>query len=100
MRLINLPLEEALRHYQRGDLNAAEAILIGMPGHPSALHLLGVLRVQQRRLPEAVELLASARRIQPHEAQSQFNLGKVLSARVGRPRLPRRCAPRCRSIRR
>ena len=80
MRLTSLPLEEALRHYQRGDLNAAEGILIGMPGHPSALHLLGVLRVQQRRLHEAVELLARSVEIQPLEAQSQFNLGKVLSA--------------------
>jgi tetratricopeptide (TPR) repeat protein len=73
-------LVEALQHYQRGDLHAAEAILARMPDHASALHLLGVLRVQQRRLNEAAEFLIRSVEIQPREAQSQFNLGKVLSA--------------------
>src|ERR1700729_3211126 len=71
-------LEEALQKYQSGDLNAAEAILVPMRDHPTALHLLGVLRVRQGRLQEAVELLARSVALQPHEAQSQFNFGKVL----------------------
>jgi len=73
-------IEEAFQYFRQGNLAAAEAILIAMPDHPSALHLLGVLRVRQHRLPEAVELLARSVTIQPHEAQSQFNLGKVQSA--------------------
>jgi tetratricopeptide (TPR) repeat protein len=71
-------LKEALQKYQSGDLNAAEAILVPMNDHPTALHLLGVLRVRQGRLQEAVELLARSVALQPHEAQSQFNFGKVM----------------------
>jgi tetratricopeptide (TPR) repeat protein len=73
-------LEEAFQRYQRGDLEAAEAILGQMPSHPSALHLLGVLRVRQGRLEEAADSLAQSVAIQPHEAQAQFNFGKVLNA--------------------
>jgi tetratricopeptide (TPR) repeat protein len=80
MPLIETPVEEAFRHFQKNDLAAAEAILVGLPDHPSALHLLGVLRVRQHRLPEAAELLARSVAIQPREAQSQFNLGKVQAA--------------------
>jgi len=77
MQLTGVLIEEAFRHFQRDDLAAAEAILIKMPDQPSALHLLGVLRVRQHRLPEAAELLARSVAIQPREPQSQFNLGKV-----------------------
>jgi len=80
MQLIAPLLEEAFQHFQRDDLATAEAILIRIPDQPSALHLLGVLRVRQRRLPEAAELLARSVAMQPREAQSQFNLGKVLAA--------------------
>jgi tetratricopeptide (TPR) repeat protein len=80
MQLIDPLLEEAFQHFQRGDLAAAEAKLIMIPDQSSALHLLGVLRVRQQRLPEAAELLARSVAIQPRESQSQFNLGKVLVA--------------------
>jgi len=80
MQLTGTLLEEAFQHFRRNDLAAAEAILLGMPDQPSALHLLGVLRVRQQRLPEAAELIARSVAIQPREAQSQFNLGKVQTA--------------------
>jgi tetratricopeptide (TPR) repeat protein len=73
-------IDEAFEHFRRNDLVAAEAILARMPNQPSALHLLGVLRVRQHRLPEAAELLARSVAIQPQEAQAHFNLGKVQSA--------------------
>jgi tetratricopeptide (TPR) repeat protein len=73
-------IEEAFEHFRRNELAAAEAILTGMPNQPSALHLLGVLRVRQHRLPEAAELLARSVAIQPQEAQAHFNLAKVQSA--------------------
>jgi tetratricopeptide (TPR) repeat protein len=73
-------IEAAFEHFRRNELAAAEAILTKMPSQPSALHLLGVLRVRQHRLPEAAELLAQSVAIQPQEAQAHFNLAKVQSA--------------------
>jgi tetratricopeptide (TPR) repeat protein len=72
-------IEEAFQHFRRNELAAAESILTRMPDQPSALHLLGVLRVRQHRLPEAAELLARSVAIQPKEAQAHFNLAKVQS---------------------
>ena len=69
---------EAFAHFRQNDLAAAEAILVGMPEQSSALHLLGLVRVRQQRLPEAAELLERWVAIQPRESQAQFNLGKVL----------------------
>jgi tetratricopeptide (TPR) repeat protein len=73
-------LEQAFAHYQRGDLVGCEAVLEQIAGHPSALHLTGLLRVRQGRLPEAAEILARAVAAQPDEAQTHFNHGKVLAA--------------------
>src|SRR5690349_8500685 len=80
MQPTGLVLQEAFDRYQRGDLAAAEALLIKLPDHASALHLLGVLRVRQRRLDEAAEFLSRSVAIRPTEAQAQFNFGKVLHA--------------------
>lgn len=80
MQLVGRVLQEAFDRYERGDLAAAETLLLKMPDHASALHLLGVLRVRQRRLDEAAELLGRSVAIRPAEAQAQFNFGKVLDA--------------------
>jgi len=72
-------LERAFACYQRGDLTGAENTLTQLPDHPSALHLLGIVRVRQGRLKQAAELLAHSVSIRPTEAQAQLNLGKVLN---------------------
>jgi tetratricopeptide (TPR) repeat protein len=73
-------LEQAFAYYQRGDLAGSETVLEQIAEHPSALHLMGLLRVRQGRLPEAAEILARAIAAQPNEAQTHFNHGKVLAA--------------------
>src|ERR1700754_4642148 len=78
-------LEQAFAQYQRGDLATAEATLGPIADHPSALHLMGLVRVRQGRLPEAVDVLSQAVAARPQEAQAHFNHGKVLAA-LGRHR--------------
>lgn len=76
-------LEQALAHYQRGDLAAAETLLARLPDNPSALHLSGLLKFRQGRIAESLDLLAQSVAMRPGEAQAQFNYGKILAA-VGR----------------
>src|SRR5579862_5831889 len=73
-------LEQAFAHYQRGDLAAAETTLGPIADQPSALHLTGLVRVRQGRLPEAADILGQAIAARPGEAQAHFNHGKVLAA--------------------
>jgi len=75
-----LLLEQAFALYQHGDLAAAEATLEPISDHPSALHLMGLVRVRQGRLPEAADVLGRAVAARPQEAQAHFNHGKVLAA--------------------
>jgi predicted TPR repeat methyltransferase len=68
--------------HRGGRANAAEAgyleVLEIAPGHPDALHFLGVLRHQQGRSDEAVELIRSALETVPHNVSMRSNLGNVL----------------------
>ena len=73
-------LEQAFAQYQRGDLAVVEATLAPIADHPSALHLTGLVRVRQGRLPEAADILGQAVAARPEEAQAHFNHGKVLAA--------------------
>src|SRR3954470_5800514 len=73
-------IEQAFAQYQRGDLATAEATLGAIADHPSALHLMGLVRVRQGRLPEAADVLGQAVVARPQEAQAHFNHGKVLAA--------------------
>jgi tetratricopeptide (TPR) repeat protein len=77
----DLPLlEQAFARYQGGDLAAVERLLARLPDHPSALHLLGLVRVRQGRAHEAADLLARSVAVRPDETQAQFNYGRVLAA--------------------
>jgi tetratricopeptide (TPR) repeat protein len=57
-------LAQAVGHHQAGRLAEAEAlyraVLADSPGHPHALHLLGVLAHQQGRPQEALDLIGRA----------------------------------------
>jgi protein O-GlcNAc transferase len=68
---------------QAGDLaNAAgicAKILQASPGHPQALHLLGMAAFQQGHAGEAVELLRRAVRSDPHFAVASNDLGNLLT---------------------
>jgi predicted O-linked N-acetylglucosamine transferase (SPINDLY family) len=77
-------LRHALAAHQRGDLATAapgyEAVLRTDPDNFDALHMLGVVRLQQRRHDEALWLLQSAVRRKPRSAEASSNLGIVLQS--------------------
>lgn len=78
MGATDLDIAEAFAQFRRGNLDAAEALLADQPSQPSALHLMGILRVRQGRVAEAASFLARSVALQPREAQAQFNYAKVL----------------------
>ncbi len=75
-------LDIAIKLHQSGDIDAAERayrkILAAKPSEPGALHLLGVIRQQQGRHEEAVELIGQAIAINPNQAVYQNNYGAAL----------------------
>ncbi len=81
-------LQEAARHHRAGALAEAEAhyrtFLARAPGHPQALHLLGLVCHQTGRNAEAATLIAEAARLQPDDAEIPYNLGNCLML-DGRP---------------
>jgi tetratricopeptide (TPR) repeat protein len=74
--------QEALAAHQRGDLDVAERLYLEMlEAEPQAFvprHLLGVVRAQQGRNQEALDLIDSALAIQPDVPDTLLNKGNVL----------------------
>jgi predicted TPR repeat methyltransferase/thioredoxin-like negative regulator of GroEL len=75
------PVQIALEHHRAGRLVTAEAgyrsALAADPGHPEALHWLGVLLTQAGRPAEAVPLLARAADLRPDDPAFRQNLGQA-----------------------
>lgn len=76
------PLSEALAYHSAGMLGQAallyEQILLQTPDHPDALHLLGVLSLQQGNCSLAVELISRAIRLRPGQAPFHANLSEAM----------------------
>src|SRR3974390_1214800 len=74
-------LANALQDHQTGRLAAAarryESILAQLPDHADALHLLGVVALQQGRLQQAVELIGRAIAVNPAVADYHSNLAEA-----------------------
>jgi len=77
-------LRSAIEHHQAGRLREAEAlyrqILAGVPGHPDALHMLGLMAHQTGHNDAAVDLISQALRVTPAHAPCHSNLGNALRA--------------------
>jgi tetratricopeptide (TPR) repeat protein len=77
-------IDTALRRHQQGDLAGAEQAyqqaLAATPANFSLLHGLGVLRAQQGRNAEAVELIGRALQSDANVAIAWLNHGGVLSS--------------------
>src|SRR5580658_200755 len=76
-------IAEAARFLERGDLAAVERLVSGMPGaneNPDALHLLGLVRLEQRRIGEAVALLNRSLAGRPGHPDVLCNLAKAFLA--------------------
>jgi tetratricopeptide (TPR) repeat protein len=75
-------LSKAWRLLERGQLDKAaavsRAVLTAQPGHADATYLMGVVRLQQRRVSEAQDHIAAALRLQPSNAGAHLNYGNVL----------------------
>jgi tetratricopeptide (TPR) repeat protein len=82
---IDQTLQTAVQHHHAGRLADAERgyrqILAAKPGHPDALHLLGVLAGQAGHLDHAIDLIGRATRVNPEFADAFANLGRVLADR-------------------
>jgi tetratricopeptide (TPR) repeat protein len=77
-------LRQAHSLFQQGDLEATERLCTGIlarrPRDFDALHLLGVLNLQRRRMVEALHFLAEALTIDSSSSDAMSNLGLALEA--------------------
>lgn len=84
MRVVNVnqSLSEALRDQQAGRFESAErlcrAILEVQPQNVDALHLLGIVFFQTKRVRQGAETLRQALRWNDANAEIQHNLGRML----------------------
>lgn len=73
---------QAMALHQKDHLEQAkvlyETFLKTTPGHPDALHLLGVLHGQMGNLRQGAELIAQALTLRPDNVEGHFNLGKIM----------------------
>jgi protein O-GlcNAc transferase len=80
-------LQQAVQLQMQGKLDQAavqyQEILKLWPSHFDAKHLLGIIRAQQGRNLEALELIGAAVKTNPHDAPALSNLGIVFQ-RLGR----------------
>ena len=74
--------DAAVRCFQAGDLVQAEqhcrAVLLDMPEHADALHLLGIIERRSGRPEQAVQHIAEALRLRPDLPDASGNLGIAL----------------------
>ena len=75
---------QAYSSFQRGDLDKAERLCAGILEHRpedfDALHLLGILNFQRRRMIEALGFLSQALKVNSGSADAMSNLGLAFHA--------------------
>jgi protein O-GlcNAc transferase len=80
--LTMVEIERAIEHQKAGQLQQAEAIyrqiLAREPGNPQALHLLGVIALQEGQHGVAQKLIEQAITLKPDYGEAYNNLGLVL----------------------
>ena len=82
--------DQAIALHQQDDLAGAERlyqqVLLMEPASFGPRHMLGVIRFQQGRNAEAIDLIAAALRQNPQVAAAWVNLGNVQAARAAERR--------------
>jgi len=77
-------LQDAVVHHRAGRLDQAEALYrrvrTVLPNHFDAVHLSGIVALQQGRATEAVDLLGRAHRLAPGNAPCALRFGLALTA--------------------
>ena len=80
-KMMPVDLSEALEEHRRGNIERAARVyqmaLAENPDHPDALHLLGVVAVQQGDPKRAELLIGRAAALRPGDAAIHANLGEV-----------------------
>ena len=75
---------QAIDSFQEGNLDKAERLCAGIleyrPDDFDALHLLGVVNFQRRRVVEALRFLSQALKVNSGSAEAMTNLGLALHA--------------------
>ena len=81
-------LQEGIGHHRAGRLTQADTLYrrvrLAHPKDFDALHLCGIIALQQNRVTEAVDLLAKAHQVSPRNAPCALRLGLALVS-AGRP---------------
>jgi tetratricopeptide (TPR) repeat protein len=81
------PLAAAIAAFDRGDLANTEALAApltqGEGARADACALLGDVRLRQKRVKEAIDLLDRAGKIDPKNPEYQSRLGAAISQRIG-----------------
>ena len=81
------PLATASAAFEKGDLATAETLAAplaqGETARADACALLSDIRLRQKRVKEAIELLERAGKIEPATARYQSRLGEAISLRMG-----------------
>ena len=76
------PIQQAIELHRKGRLAEAEAIYLRLlrsrPNDVDALHYLGVLRMNQNRNEQAIELVQRSLRLAPRNFHAWNNLGNLL----------------------
>ena len=76
-------LSQAIAFHQTGKLADAERLYLQLmaaePREPTAHHMLGVVRAQQGRNGEALELMSAALALRPNAPEILSNYGNVLT---------------------
>jgi len=83
-RDVSKAIRQAIKLHRHHKLGEAEKlyteILATEPNHFDALHLMGVIRLDQGRLLEAFDLISRALAIDHHSWRALYNYGRVLMA--------------------
>ena len=76
--------QQAVQFHRQGRLAEAEGLyqqlIAGLPMSAEPRHFLGILRLQQGRFAEALDLIGAAIRINPKYAEAYGNLGAAYEA--------------------
>jgi len=82
--LLQARFREGMALHRQGNIDAAERIyreILGRnPAHFDAMHMLGVVRLQQRRAADGTALIRQAIAVNGEVASAHVNLGKALIA--------------------
>jgi tetratricopeptide (TPR) repeat protein len=76
-------LNEAVQTYRAGQGEDAAAmfqqVLKKAPDHPDALYFLGLMKMEQRKFPDALKFMAKAVKVSPRFADAHFLTGTILN---------------------